>query len=120
MGGDGGLFDKLNDGLLVDNDVGAQSPFIGFVLNVVTFQDAVGLEHLAVHVAEEREGKANLLGERRVGGGTIQTNSENFRIRGVNFTGGDSTLDRRNLLACTPREAQTESPATTSFLTALC
>src|SRR5260370_39702525 len=106
MGGDGGLFDKLNDGLLVDNDVGAQSPFIGFVLNVVTFQDAVGLEHLAVHVAEEREGKANLLGERRVGGGTIQNNSENFRIRGGNFTVGDSSLDRLKLIGSTAGESQ--------------
>ncbi len=100
------LFDKLDDALLVDNNVGAQSPLIGLVLNVVPFQDAVGLEHLAIHIAEEREGKANLLGERGVGGGTIQTNSENFRIRGVYLTGGDSSLDRLKLLRSTAGEGQ--------------
>ena len=100
------LFDKLDDALLVDNDVGTQSPLIGFVLDVVAFQDAVGLEHLAIHVAEEREGKADLFGESGVGSGTIQTNSENFRIRGVNFTGGDSSLDRLKLLRSTAGEGQ--------------
>jgi hypothetical protein len=100
------LFDKLDDALLVDNNVGAQSPLIGFVLDVITFQDAVGLEHFAVHVAEEREGKADLLGESGVGSGAIQTNSENFRIRGVNLTGGDSSLDRLKLLRSTAGEGQ--------------
>ncbi len=69
------LFDKLDDALLVDNDVGAQSPLVGLILNVVALEDAVGLEHLTVHIAEEREGNADLLGERGVGGGTIYTNS---------------------------------------------
>ena len=63
--------DQLNDALLVDDDVGAQSPIVGFFLDVVAFQDAVGLQHLAVHVAEEREGDADLFGEGGVGSGTI-------------------------------------------------
>jgi hypothetical protein len=100
------FFDKLDDALLVDNNVGAQSPLVGLVLDVVTFQDSVGLEHLAIHVAEEREGKADLLGERSIGGGTIQTNSENFCIRSVNLTGGDSSLDRLKLLRSTAGEGQ--------------
>ena len=46
------------------------------------------------------------LGERGVSSGTIQTNSENFRIRGVNLTGGDSSLDRLKLLRSTAGEGQ--------------
>ncbi len=100
------LFDKLDDALLVDDDVGAQSPLIGLILFVIALEDAVGLEHLAVHVAEEREGDADLFGERGVGRGTIHTNSENFGFRGVNLTGGDSSLDRLKLLRSTPGEGQ--------------
>ncbi len=36
--------------------LGAQSPFEGVVVDVITLEDAVGLEHLFVHVAEERKG----------------------------------------------------------------
>jgi len=100
------FLDKLNDALLIDDDVCAQSPFIGFILHVVALEDAVGLEHLAVHVAEEGKFNTDLFGERGVGGGTIQTNSENFRIRGVNLTGGDSSLDRLKLLRSTAGEGQ--------------
>ena len=98
--------DQLDDALFVDDDVGAQSPLVGFVLNVVTFQDAVGSEHFAVHVAEKGESNADLLAEGGVGSGTIQTNAEDFRIRGVDFTGGDSSLDRLKLLRSTTGEGQ--------------
>jgi len=76
------FFDKLDDALLVDDDVGAESPLVAFVIlrRIVGFQDAVGLEHLAVHVAEEWEGDADLLGEGGVGSGTVYTDSEHFRI----------------------------------------
>jgi hypothetical protein len=102
------LFDKLDDALFVDDDVGAQGPFVAFVIlcRVVGFEDAVGLEHLAVHVAEEREGDADLLGESGVGRGTIHTNTEDFGIRGVDFSGGDSSLDRLKLLRSTTGEGQ--------------
>src|SRR5882762_5609589 len=100
------LFDELDDALLVDDDVGAQSPLEGIVVDVITLQNAVGFEHLLVHVAEEREGDAVLLGESGVGGRTIQTTSEDFRIRGVNLTGGDSSLDRLKLLRSTAGEGQ--------------
>jgi hypothetical protein len=98
--------DQLDDSLLVDDDVGAQSPFVGFVIFVVAFEDAVGLEHLAVHVAEEREGNADLLGEGSIGRRAIHTDAEDFRIRGVNFSGGDSSLDRLKLLCSTAGEGQ--------------
>src|SRR2546426_112496 len=63
--------DQLDDALLVDDDVGAKGPLVGLVLNVVPFQDAVGLEHPAVHIAEERESDTDLFGEGGVGGGTV-------------------------------------------------
>jgi hypothetical protein len=100
------FFHELNDALLVDDDVGAQSPFIGFIVLVVFLQDAVGFEHLAIHVAEERKFNANLFGERGVGSGTINTDTEDFRIRGVNLTGGDSSLDRLKLFRSTAGEGQ--------------
>jgi hypothetical protein len=98
--------DQLDDALLVDDDVGAQSPLVGFLLDVVALEDAVSLEHLAVHVAEEREGDADLLGESGVGSGTIERDSKNFRIRGIDFTGGDSSLDRLKLFRSTTGESQ--------------
>ncbi len=102
------FFDELDDTLLVDDDVGAQSPLVAFVIfrRVVGFEDAVGLEHLAVHVAEEGKSDADLLGEGRVGSGTIHADAEDFRIRGVDLTGGDSSLDRLKLLRSTTREGQ--------------
>src|SRR5438034_723221 len=47
------FFDKLDDALLVDDDVGAQSPLVAFVIlcRVVGFEDAVSLES---HVGDLR------------------------------------------------------------------
>jgi hypothetical protein len=100
------FIDQLDDALLVDDDVGAESPFVGFVLDVVALEDAVGLEHFAIHIAEEREGDADLFGKSGVGSGTIERDSKNFRIRGVDFTGGDSSLDRLKLFRSTTSESQ--------------
>jgi len=75
-------------------------------LNVVPFQDAVGLEHFAVHIAEEREGDPDLFGEGGVGGGTVHADAEDFGVRGVDFSGGDSSLDRLKLLRSTAGESQ--------------
>lgn len=102
------FFDKLDDALLVDDDVGAQSPLVAFVIfcRVVGFEDAVGLEHLTVHVAEEGEGDADLLGEGGVGSGAIHTDAEDFCVRGVDLTGGDSSLDRLKLFRSTTGEGQ--------------
>jgi len=99
-------FHELDDAVLVNDDVRATSPLEGFIILVVTLEDPVGLEHLAVHIAEEREGDANLLGEGGVGGGTINTDTEDFRIGGINLTGGDSSLDRLKLLRSTTGEGK--------------
>ena len=100
------LVDKPDDALLVDDDVGAHSPLIGFIVHVVAFENAVTSEHLAVHVAEERERQADLLGESGVGRGTIQADAKDFRIRSVDSTGGDSSLDRLKLFRSTLGEGQ--------------
>ena len=100
------FLDKLNDALLIDDDVSPQGPFIGFIVLVVLLEDAVGLEHLAVHVAKERKSDADLFGKCGVGSGTIYTDTEDFGVRGVNLTGGDSSLDRLKLLRSTTGEGQ--------------
>src|SRR5260370_17221770 len=73
---------------------------------VVAVEGAVGLGHVAVEVDEERKFNADLLGEGGVGSGTIHTNSENFRVRGVNLTGGDPSLDRLKLFRSTAGKGQ--------------
>ena len=99
------FLDVLNDAVLVDDDVGALGPFVGFVrgilLRVVGFQDPVFLEHFLVHVAEEGKLDANLLGEGRVGRGRINADAENFRVVQVDLAGVDSRLDRLELLRST-------------------
>jgi hypothetical protein len=82
VGIDGGVafFDVLDDAVFVDDDVGALGPLKGLILHVVAFEDAVGAEHLFVHVAEERKLDADLLGEGGVGCGGIHADAENFRI----------------------------------------
>jgi hypothetical protein len=71
---------QLDDALLVDDNIGAQSPLESLVVLVIAFENAVGLEHLVIHIAEEREGNADLLGEGGVGSGAIHTDTEDFRI----------------------------------------
>jgi hypothetical protein len=73
-------FDESNHALFVDDNVGAECPLVGFLLDVVALQDAVRSQHLVVHVAEKREINANLLGERGIGCGTIHANAENCGI----------------------------------------
>ena len=74
--------DEADGALLVDDDVGAKSPLIIFVLNAVGFQDAVGLEHFVVHVAEQRKMQAVLLGEGGVGGRTVEADAEDRSVGG--------------------------------------
>ena len=62
-------FDVADDAIFVDDDIGAKSPLIAFALHVIGFQDAVGREHLVIHIAEEGEPDADLLSEGCVGGG---------------------------------------------------
>ncbi len=74
---------------------------VGLVLLIVAFEDSIGRQHFLVHVAEEGKLHADLLGERGVGGGRIDANSENFCIRGINLSSSDSRLDRLELLGST-------------------
>jgi hypothetical protein len=39
-----------------------------------------------VHVAEQRELDADLFGEGGIGGGTVDADAEDFRIRGINLS----------------------------------
>jgi hypothetical protein len=74
------FFDVANDAILIDDDVGALRPLVGFLLDVISLQDAVGREHLVVHVAEKREIDVDLLGEGGIGSRTIHANAEDFCI----------------------------------------
>jgi hypothetical protein len=100
------LFDVLDDAVLVDDDVGALRPLVSFALHVVAFKDAVGRQHLLVHIAEQGKLDADLLGEGGIGCGGIHTYAEDFRIRGINFTAVDSRLDRLELLRSTTCEGE--------------
>src|SRR3984893_687937 len=72
---------RLDYASLIDHESSALRPIIFFFLYVVHFQDAGLLQHLAVHVAEERKRDADLLSKSVVGGGTVYANSEDDRIR---------------------------------------
>ena len=74
------FFDVADDAILVDDNIGALRPLIGFLLHVISLQDAVGGEHLVVHVAEKREIDVDLLGEGGIGSRTIHANAEYFCI----------------------------------------
>src|SRR5690348_6489521 len=79
------FFDVADDSLFIDDDVGALSPLEFLALNIVGSQDAVGGEHFVIHVTEKREFYVDLLSKSRVGGGTIDADSKDFRIRGVDL-----------------------------------
>ncbi len=87
VGVDGAVafFDVADDAFFIDDDVSALGPLVGLVLHVIALQDAVGREHLVVHVAEEREVDADLFGEGGVGCGTVHANAENCCIRSVDL-----------------------------------
>lgn len=70
------LVDQTDDSLLIDDDVGAESPLIVLIFDVVSFQDAVRGEHLAVHVTEQRKVKVVLLGKGGIRGGTVHADAE--------------------------------------------
>jgi hypothetical protein len=99
-------FDEANHALFVDDDVSPQRPLVGFILHVVTLQDAVRSQHLVVHVAEKREINIDLFGEGGIGCGTIHANAEYCGIRGVDLTRGDASLDRLKLFRSTAGESQ--------------
>lgn len=108
VGVDGAVagFNEADDALFVDDDVGPQGPLVGFVLDVVALEDAVGGKHLVVHVAEKREIDVDLLGEGSICSGTIHANAEDCGICGVDLTRGDSSLDRLKLFRSTAGKCQ--------------
>src|SRR5712664_376308 len=79
--GAGLFFDGLDDTFLVDNKSSALRPIIFFFLDVVHFQNTVLFQHFAIHVAKQGEGDPNFLRESVVGGGTIDANSKDDRVR---------------------------------------
>jgi len=116
-----GAFVKINvldDAILVDDDVCALRPLIIFALDVVTFEDSVVLEHFLIHIAEEREFDVDLLGECGVCCRGIHTDAENHRIRGINLTGSESSLDRLKLLRSTTGESEDVDSEENIFLAA--
>ena len=100
------FFDVLDDAVFIYDDVGALGPLISVALNVMAFQNAVSGQHLLVHVAEEWEFDVDLLGEGGVGCGGIHADAKNLRIRGINFPGVDSRLDRLELFGSTTGESE--------------
>ena len=108
----------LDDAVLVDDDVGALRPFEGLILHVVAFEDAVGRQHLFVHVAEQWKFDVDLLRESGVGCGRIHADAEDFRIRGVDFSCVDSRLDRLELFGSTTGESEHVNGEQNIFLAA--
>jgi hypothetical protein len=74
------LLNEADDALLIDHNVRAQRPLVRFLLDVVALQDAVGGEHLVIHVTKKRETNIDLLGKGSIGGRAIHANAENCGI----------------------------------------
>ena len=120
VGVDGGVafFDVLHDAVLVYDDVGALSPLERLILHVVAFEDAVGRQHLFVHVAQQWKFDVDLLRESGVGCGRIHADAEDFRIRCVDFSCVDSRLDRLELFGSTTGESEHVNGEQNIFLAA--
>jgi hypothetical protein len=63
------FFDMLNHTVLVDYNIGALSPLISLILLIIAFENAIGCQHLLVHVAQQGEFNADLFRKRGVGSG---------------------------------------------------
>jgi len=108
VGVDGAVagFDGADDAVFVDDDVGAQGPLKSVAVDVIGLEDAVGSEHLMVHVAKQGKLDVDLLGEGGVGRGTVHADAENCCIVRINFAAIDSRLDRLELLGSTTGEGE--------------
>src|ERR1700693_1539409 len=115
VGVDGTLVfdDMLNGPFLVDNEGGA----IGELALLV--QDPVILGDLAVHVAEQGEGDADLCREFTVGGGAVDADAENLRVIRIDLSGGDTILVRLELFRSTAGEGQNVKRQYDGFLSAI-
>ncbi len=74
------FLDVADDAFFIDDNIGALRPLVGVFLHGVGLQDAVGSEHLFVHVAEQREINVDLLGESGIRGRRIHANAENHGV----------------------------------------
>src|SRR6266446_3134632 len=115
--GAGLFFHRLDHTFFVDDESGALRPIIFFFLDVVHFQDAVLFQHLAVHVAEQREGDADFLRESVVGGGTVNADAENDCIG--SFELGHISLIGLKFFRSTFGEGQDVKGQDDIFLTAI-
>jgi hypothetical protein len=79
------LLDVLDFSFLVNHHRGALRPFELAALDIIRPQDAVRSQHFLVHIAQQREGNADLLSKSGVGGGAVQTNSENNGVACFEF-----------------------------------
>jgi hypothetical protein len=75
-------FDVLDFPFFVDDDGGAPRPLKIVTLHVIFLQDAIFGEGLAIHIAQERHGDADLFGEGGVGGGTVDADTEDDGVAG--------------------------------------
>jgi hypothetical protein len=78
-------FDVLDHALLVDDERGAPREFILVGCHGILLQNAVIGEHFAIHVAQQRKGDVNLLGECGVGGWAVCADAENNGVAGFDF-----------------------------------
>jgi hypothetical protein len=113
------FLDVLDHAIFVDDDIGPLRPLIGFVLDVVAFEDAVFLQHLLVHIAQQGELDVDLLREGGVRGGTIHAHAKNFGVGGVDLTCGYSRLDRLELFGSTTGEGKNVNREQHVLLTAV-
>lgn len=100
------FFDVLHNPVFVDDDVGSLRPLIRLVLDVVALEDAVFLQHLLVHVTEQRELDVDLFGKGGVRCGTIHAHAKNCGVGEVNLSCGYSRLDRLELFRSTTCECE--------------
>ena len=80
INGAGVEFDVLNFSVFVNDEGCAARPLVFVSAHRVFLQNPVSGEDLVIHVAQEREGDADLLGEGRVGGRAVDADSKNFRV----------------------------------------
>lgn len=73
-------FDVLNFSFLVDHERCTARPLVLIAIHGVLLENSIRGEDFAVHIAEEREGNANLFGKSGVGGRAVDANAENLRV----------------------------------------
>jgi len=111
--------DEADDAPLVDDDIGAKSPPIVLVFDAVRFQDAVGSDHLVVHVTEQRKVESVLLGEGGVGGGTVHADAKYGGVGGGYAAGVYAGLHGSHLRGTAFREGQHVNGEEDVFLVAV-